>query len=107
MTLTAAQRSARARKAALTRSATEDTHAMNAKARETFLDSFAPDDPGLSDAERERRAVAARRAYFQGLAQKSAAARRARAAALTASARTARQLAGELAELAELASESV
>jgi hypothetical protein len=50
------------------------------KARKAFMSRFVPTDPSLSDEEREERASFARRAYFNELAIRSAAARRARKA---------------------------
>ena len=74
MPLSAADRSRNARNAALKRSASEDTRAMTRAARQAFDDSFLPGgkrggpaEPGLTEAERQRRADAARRLYFIGL----------------------------------------
>lgn len=69
--LTAAQRTQRARIAALARHSRTDGSEATAPARAAFLERFAREvDPDgvLDPAERERRAVAARRAYFQRLA---------------------------------------
>jgi hypothetical protein len=83
MPLTAAARTRNARRAALQRSATEDTTAMTASAREAFTDSFlpggsrgGPDIPGLPESERQRRAKAARSLYFSRLRERQLAARR-------------------------------
>ncbi len=60
-----------------------DAKELTAKARETFLARFEREvDPDgvLPEAERRRRAEAARKAYFSRLAYQSAKARRARAA---------------------------
>lgn len=107
MPLSAAERSQNARRAALKRSATSDPAAMTEPKRRAFWDSFrpggsrgGPDDPGLSEAERERRAEAARKEYMIGLSQKAAHARRMAAAALA-------DAEGVAEELAELADEAV
>lgn len=42
---------------------------ITAPARAAFIASFIPDDPELSDAERERRAKAARRLHYVRMAQ--------------------------------------
>jgi hypothetical protein len=63
----------------LRRSAKHDSREMTAKAREAFHDKFLAEvDPQgvLPEAERLRRADAARKAYYAGLAYKSAMARR-------------------------------
>lgn len=73
---------------------------MTSAARETFLASFIPDDPGLSQEERQRRAQAARRAHMLSLAARSAQVRRERTEALRTAAARAGDLAGELARLA-------
>lgn len=101
MPLTPAERSANARRAALQRSATEDTRAMNDAARRVFRESFIPTDPGLSEAERQRRGYAAYRAYMQDLSRKSAETRRARKAALQQAAQKTREAADALAALAD------
>jgi hypothetical protein len=70
MSLTAAERSARARMGAYAQQAQHDTREMTQKARETFLSRFEREvDPDgvLLPAERARRAEAARKAYFAGL----------------------------------------
>lgn len=62
----------------------EDRTAATAAARKAFADRFAQQvdpDGKLSPAERAKRAEAAKRAYFQRLALRSARVRRARAAA--------------------------
>ena len=43
---------------------------ITAPARAAFIDSFIPTDPELSDAERDRRAKAARRLFYVRLAQR-------------------------------------
>ena len=43
---------------------------ITAPARAAFLQSFIPDDPELTDAERDRRAKAARRLHYTRLAQR-------------------------------------
>ena len=71
-----------ARLAALTRWAKEDPGPTMAHARQAFLDSFLDDvDPDrvLPEAERIRRAEAARKAHYVRLAYKSARSRRLRA----------------------------
>jgi hypothetical protein len=77
-------RSARHAAAALTRVAREGGHAVSAPARaafdQKFLDQVDP-DRALPDDERQRRASAARRAYFLTLAAKSADSRRRKAEA--------------------------
>lgn len=85
MSLSASERSRNARNAALQRSASEDTRKMTRAAREAFADSFrpggsrgGPDIPGLSEAERERRADAARRLYYGQMRAAQLAARRGR-----------------------------
>lgn len=63
----------------LTTASRHDPRQQTAKARATFLARFAEKvdpDGSLSPEERERRAVAARKAYFAQLALKSAQARR-------------------------------
>lgn len=75
----------RARLGALAQQAAYDTRATTAAARKAALDRFARQvDPEgqLAPAERERRALAAKRAYFTRLAIKSAEVRAARAGAL-------------------------
>lgn len=72
---------------------------MTDAARRTFRDSFRPDDPGLSEAERERRGEAAYRAHMTRLSQRSAATRAARKAQLRAARRAARTAADLLADL--------
>ncbi len=77
--LTSSERSQRARIAAHTKWANTDPVAGTAKAREAFLGGFeAKVDPEgvLPETERRRRAEHARKAYFTGLALKSALARR-------------------------------
>lgn len=106
MPLTPAERSANARKAALQRSATEDTRAMNDAARRVFRQSFEPSEPAGDSpeavAERQRRGYAAYRVYMQDLARKSAETRQARKAALQQAAAQARRTADALAELADV-----
>lgn len=78
---TAAQRSLRARMAAYSMHATHDARVTTRNAREAFLATFERQvDPvgTLPIPERLRRAEAAKKAYFVGLAMKSAKARRAR-----------------------------
>lgn len=68
------QRRLRARLAALTRSSRYDGKEVTARARKTFLDRFELEvDPNreLPEAERARRAEAARKAYFTKLALRS------------------------------------
>jgi hypothetical protein len=80
--LTPEQRSLRARLGGLATSSRHDSKALTAPARAAFDQRFYTQvDPSneLPPAERERRATAARKAYFAGLAFKSAKARRARA----------------------------
>ena len=80
--LTPSERVLRARLAAHTRWAQEtDRQAATAKARAAFLDRFDREvdpDGTLDPAERKRRAANARKAYYTGLALKSAQARRKR-----------------------------
>jgi hypothetical protein len=77
--LTPSERSQRARIGGLARSASHDGHEATQKARDTFLERFTEEvDPDrvLPEAERDRRAEAARKRYFAQLAYKSAKARR-------------------------------
>jgi hypothetical protein len=77
--MTPAERSERARIGAYSLHAKYDARQTTRRARAAFLARFELQvDPGhkLPEAERMRRAEAARRAYFHGLALKSAAARR-------------------------------
>ncbi len=82
-TLTPSERVLRARQAAhVSWARTPDAAARTAPARERFLDRFEREvdpDGTLEPAERARRAEHARKAYFTGLALKSARARRQRA----------------------------
>ena len=81
--LTSAERILRARLASQTSWAnTPDPSARTAKARAAFRDRFelqVDPDGVLPEAERHRRAEAARKAYYTGLALKSAKARRQKA----------------------------
>ena len=80
--MTPAERALRARMAAYTLHAKRDARETTAAARAAFLDRFdrMVDPEGtLPEAERQRRAAAARKAYFTGLALRSAQARRSRA----------------------------
>ena len=61
---------ARGRLGGLTTASRHSPAEITAPARAAFLESFRPDDPELSDAERERRAKAARQLYFIRLAQR-------------------------------------
>ncbi len=82
-------RSANAKAAALTRVSQVGGAAVSAPARRAFLDRFIDEvdpDRNLPEDERERRAQAARRAYFTKLAAKSAKARRAKSARAAAKA---------------------
>jgi len=77
--LTPAERSLRARMGAYAQQARHDTRETTAAARATFLTRFEREvDPDgvLPEAERARRAEAAKRMYFTRLAWKSAQARR-------------------------------
>jgi len=77
---TAVQRSLRARMAAYTMHASHDSRVTTRNAREAFLARFerqVDPDGRLSASEHQRRAEAAKKAYFVGLAMKSAKARRA------------------------------
>jgi hypothetical protein len=77
--LTPAERSLRARAAAHQLHAKHDSREITANARAAFLDRFEKEvDPEgvLPEAERRRRAEHAKKAYFAGLALKSARARR-------------------------------
>jgi hypothetical protein len=68
----------RARIGAYRLHATHDSRETTAKARETFLTRFEREvdpDGTLPEGERQRRAECARKAYFAGLALKSAKAR--------------------------------
>lgn len=76
-----AERSLRARMAAYKLHSRHDSRQLTEKARAAFNDRFVLEvDPDgiLPQAERQRRAEYARKAYFAGLAAKSAQARRAR-----------------------------
>ena len=78
---TPAERSLRARAAAYRLHSLYDSRELTANARAAFADRFARQvDPDgvLSEAERQRRAECARKAYFTDLAAKSAKARRLR-----------------------------
>lgn len=78
--LTPAERSLRSRIGAYTLHATHDPRQTTKSAREAFLARFEREvDPGghLPEPERQRRAEAAKKAYFSRLALKSAQARRA------------------------------
>jgi hypothetical protein len=80
--MTPSERVLRARLAAYTMHARHDTRETTAAARAAFLDRFKREvdpDGTLSAAERQRRAAAARKAYFTRLALRSAQARRRRA----------------------------
>jgi hypothetical protein len=77
--LTPAERSLRSRIGAYTLHATHDPRQTTKPARDAFLARFERQvDPGsdLPEAERQRRAEAAKKAYFSRLALKSAQARR-------------------------------
>ncbi len=79
--LTPAQRSLRARMGAYALHATHDPRETTKAARDAFMGRFerqVDPDGRLSPAERHRRAEAAKKAYFSGLALKSAMARRQR-----------------------------
>jgi hypothetical protein len=79
--LTPRQRSLRARRAALIRWSLDDPTELAAKGQAGLLRKFYDQtDPALPEAERQRRAEAARRAHMTGLAFKSSKARRKRAA---------------------------
>ena len=81
--MTPAERALRARMAAYSLHAKRNARETTAPARAAFLDRFhrMVDPEGtLPEAERQRRAAAARKAYFTGLALRSAQARRSRAA---------------------------
>lgn len=69
---------------------------MTQPARAAFLQRFVPDDPGLSEEERQRRAQAALREHMSRLSAKAAAVRSRAAAA----AEDAEQIAAELDQLA-------
>ena len=93
--MTPAERALRARMAAYTLHAKRDARETTAAARAAFLDRFdrmVDPEGALPEAERQRRAAAARKAYFTRLALRSAQARRARAAG--SSAQTSRSRAG-------------
>lgn len=80
--MTPAERSMRARIAAYSLHAKRDPRETTAPARAAFLARFehqVDPDGSLPDAERRRRAEAARKAHFTKLALRSAQARRARA----------------------------
>ncbi len=84
MTLTAPQRRTRASMAGFASHAARDSREATAPARRRFLERFEKqvDPDGLLDpAERERRAISARRSYFKGLALRSSIARSKRAQA--------------------------
>jgi hypothetical protein len=82
-TFTREQRRLRARLGAYAQQAAHDTRETTKNARlafnQRFLDQVDPDGT-LPEAERVRRALAARKAYFAGLALRSSTARRRRAA---------------------------
>jgi len=62
--------SQRGRLGGLTTAARHSPTEITAPARAAFMDSFIPTDPELSDAERDRRAKAARRLHYVRLAQR-------------------------------------
>lgn len=79
--LTPAERSLRARAAAYRLHSLYDSRELTANARAAFGDRFARQvdpDGALPEAERQRRAECARKAYYAALAAKSARARRLR-----------------------------
>jgi hypothetical protein len=79
--LTPEQRSLQARMAAYALHATHDPRVTTRRARDAFMARFerqVDPDGTLPEAERRRRAEAAKKAYFLGLALKSAKARRKR-----------------------------
>ena len=81
--MTPSERSLRARLAAHTMHANHDSREVSKAGRDAFLARFEREvDPAgeLDPADRARRAEHARKAYFAGLALKSAAARRRKAA---------------------------
>jgi hypothetical protein len=83
MPLTPVERTKRARQAAYAMHAKQDTKVTTAKARATFLARFEQQvdpDRTLPEKERERRAEAARKSYYAGLALRSSQARRRRSA---------------------------
>ena len=61
---------ARGRLGGLTTASRYSPDAITAPARAAFRQSFIPDDPDLSDAERERRAKVARKLFYVRLAQR-------------------------------------
>ncbi len=78
---TPAERRLRARAAAYRLHSLYDSRELTAKARAAFGERFARQvdpDGSLPDAERQRRAECARKAYYSALAAKSAKARRLR-----------------------------
>jgi hypothetical protein len=78
---TPVERSLRARAAAYRLHSLYDSRELTSNARAAFRDRFAPQlDPEgiLTEAERQRRAECARKAYYTALAPKSAKARRLR-----------------------------
>lgn len=80
--LTPEQRSMRARMAAHAMHAQHDTRQVSANGRATFLRRFEDEvdpDRQLPDAERQRRAEQARKAYMQRLAYRSSRARQRKA----------------------------
>jgi hypothetical protein len=82
--VTPAERSLRGRLGAYAQHSRHDTRETTAAARSAFLARFEDEvDPDrmLSPGERQRRALAARKAYFTRLAMKSAQARRKRRSA--------------------------
>lgn len=81
MPMSPQERSLRARQAAHTLHATHDSRELTRPARDTFLAKFerqVDPDGELSEAERQRRAEQARKAYFADLARRSAKVRRQR-----------------------------
>ncbi len=73
--LTPEQLSTRGRAGAYALHAQRDPRETTAAARAAFRRRFEPDDPDLSDAERERRTDAALKAYMTGLSLKASKAR--------------------------------
>lgn len=81
MPMSAKERQLRARQAAHKLHATRDSRELTQPARDSFLAKFerqVDPDGELSEAERQRRAEQARKAYFADLARQSAKVRRQR-----------------------------
>ena len=76
MTYDSREMGARGRIGGYSRAARYSPQELTGKARSSFLRRFTPDDPDLSEAERQRRTECNLKAYMAKLSRKSALARR-------------------------------